>query len=363
MIVYEAATELKEIQSSYRSLLIKFRNNINEENLKFILDEINIFWYTRRLTVKTLLKYSIDPYNSIVFTGATKIDFSIGEHLPYTILGNIHIWDDPVFSYINIIDKISDEKLINELKLKIIETIESNLIILNRYNDFIIILPVRFITENLELVHNISKKLFINLFKKSFNFEDFLVHYKTIDQIEAGLKEELINNIKYILDKDKEIDFKTRFSKFKTRNELGLGTQLDDNELFFNLIYGYICQAVGVFDMCLTYKLIPFLVNDITHRFILLIYPIFLSKDKNTKLIVLRCSLFMIISEIMMIYDLEKLDLAKFINKSKELKVETQIFDAIRDINIDDKEIGSKDIIEKVSKSINYFMREILKQV
>ncbi len=359
---YHELNELKGIQKSYCDLLLKLRNDINSENLKFVLDEVNLFWYKKRLTIRTILKYQIEPYNTIVFTGATRINFDIGEHLQFLVLGKIHIWDDPVFSYINFIGKIIDENLVNVFKDKILETIDNNILILEKYKDYIFILPIRFLTEDLNTIHSISKKLFVSLFKSDFNFEDFLKHYKTIDQIGKDIKDELNDNIKFILSKDEGIDFISSFNRFRERSDLSIGVQYNDNELFYNLIFGYICQAMGIFSMCLEFKLIPFLVNEITHGFFVLFYPTLLSKDNNIKLIVSRCSLLVIISNIMMRYDLNEINVEKFKLKLKESNTESKILETIKELDFQDKDSSSKEILYIVAKHIDNLMIEVLKQ-
>jgi hypothetical protein len=105
------------IQIEYKKLLVsllpKFKNGYAPE----ALDEINLFWVRCIEEVKLYLKNWFSGKNSYVFTAATFMDFDDNEHLPFLLMGNKHILDDPLSKYSLIRSKMSEGKYADFLYL------------------------------------------------------------------------------------------------------------------------------------------------------------------------------------------------------------------------------------------------------
>lgn len=137
--------ELKELQSRYRDVLLKAKDNIFKTDSTAVIDEINVFWQKHKKLVEFSLRSFVQPYEAYAFTAATILDVEDFEHYPFVTLGKFHIWDDPIFIYANIVGKTPNLDFNEKMKEQVIATITDNLKILDTAEEIIYILPIRYL--------------------------------------------------------------------------------------------------------------------------------------------------------------------------------------------------------------------------
>ena len=101
--------KIKEIQNEYLNMLINIKDKIDTVVYMFIIDEINIFWYSKREIVKLYLSNITLKDNVYIFTGATYLDVDDFEHYPFIMMGNAHIVDDPLCKYSRVVPSCKSE--------------------------------------------------------------------------------------------------------------------------------------------------------------------------------------------------------------------------------------------------------------
>ena len=96
------------IQKEYKELLISLLPKLKSGFAAEALDEINIFWL-KNINIVRLYLEAVVPYNdSYVFTASTFLDYEDNEHLPFLLLGENHILDDPLSRYSELCGKLPE---------------------------------------------------------------------------------------------------------------------------------------------------------------------------------------------------------------------------------------------------------------
>ena len=163
--------EIKKLQEEYKVILNRAVENIFVKETHVILDEINVFWHRNKKIVHCALEYLSKPYETYMFTAATVLDIGDNEHYPFLCIGKYHIWDDPIYGYINTVNDKFDDAFILKMKGIVLDTIKDNIKILDALSDKIFILPVRMLSEvEAETIHESAQKMFLRTSGKYFRY-------------------------------------------------------------------------------------------------------------------------------------------------------------------------------------------------
>ena len=99
-------TRIKGIQIEYKELLSKLSPKLKSGQVPEALDELNLFWLRHIDEVQLYLKYWLYGEDCYIFTAATFMDFNDNEHLPFLLMGEKHILDDPLGRYSELCGKM-----------------------------------------------------------------------------------------------------------------------------------------------------------------------------------------------------------------------------------------------------------------
>ena len=136
------------IQTEYKELLTALLPKLKSSHAPEALDEINLFWLRHIEEVQLYLKAWFPGENSYVFTAATYMDYSDKEHLPFLLMGDKHILDDPLSKYAEIRNRMPEGKDAEFLYKQIGITAEDNLKLLENVHEEILILPLRLLNQS-----------------------------------------------------------------------------------------------------------------------------------------------------------------------------------------------------------------------
>lgn len=123
-------TRIKGIQIEYKELLSKLSPKLKSGQVPEALDELNLFWLRHIDEVQLYLKYWLYGEDCYIFTAATFMDFNDNEHLPFLLMGEKHILDDPLGRYSELCGKMERSTDSEFLYRQVIITSEDNLRIL-----------------------------------------------------------------------------------------------------------------------------------------------------------------------------------------------------------------------------------------
>ena len=175
------------IQTEYKELLATLLPKLKSRHSPEALDEINLFWLRHIEEIQLYLKAWFPGENSYVFTAATFMDFEDNEHLPFLLMGDKHILDDPLSKYSEIRSKMPDGKDAEFLYEQIGVTAEDNLKLLENVHGEILILPLRLLNQSNDYhsLYSVGGQAFISLFNGIDNLNDYFAKCNSIDDAPA----------------------------------------------------------------------------------------------------------------------------------------------------------------------------------
>lgn len=272
MEVHLLKAELKELQTGYRDVLLKAKDNIFRTDSVAVIDEINVFWQQNKKLVEFSLRNFVPPYDAYVFTAATILDVEDFEHYPFVSLGKFHIWDDPIYKYANIVGKTSNLYFNEKMKEQVIDTILDNLKILDMAEEIIYILPLRYLSSDIsQLAFKAGMQAFLSLFDKEYSFEEYKKTFCSIEDVKNSLREGIEQSIIFTEDEDTSVALETRFARYKDTTTLPLSKDACDAEIFWFAIFSYLSQAFDIILMCTEYQLNPYIRFDIAFKYMIIL--------------------------------------------------------------------------------------------
>ncbi|MBN2734877.1 MAG: hypothetical protein JXQ82_08500 [Methanomicrobiaceae archaeon] len=275
--------EICSIQSDYKYILEKIVDKVSFDDISnAILDEISIFWSTRFEIVDLYLRNLSPSHDAYAFTGATFLDLEKLEHFSFVLLGDIHILDDQVSFYASLAATLKDSEFTPDLKKAIVNSIRSNLEILSKYGNNILILPLRSSeSEYRKLIAKNMDSIFLDLFKEPpASMEEYFATYKTIDAICNGLRDESSKLIILSDTDDISKPFRERLSIAIKDESLSLENDESIGFKFWTIVGGHLGQALSVIFSCVMYNITPFLRYSVAFFYVLLLSQNFSEQAK-----------------------------------------------------------------------------------
>lgn len=278
--------KIHSIQTEYKKLLSTLLPKLKTSYAPEALDEINLFWLRHTEAVQLYLKAWFPGKDSYVFTAATFMDFEHTEHLPFLLIGEKHILDDPLSKYSEIQRKIPKGKYAEFMYKQIGITAEDNLKLLENLNEEILILPLRLLNQsnNNNLLYEVGERAFISLFNDISSLSDYFYKCNSIDDIMEFAREDIENLVMFSEDDDILLSFKERFRSALSSTKYMVDENKTDSYNFYMLVFGCIQQAIDVIVSCMEYGCIPYIRYPVAFHYISLISESMLKIEHITTL-------------------------------------------------------------------------------
>ncbi len=278
--------ELKELQTDYKEVLLKAKDNIFKTDSMAIIDEIKVFWERNRKLVEFALRNFVQPYEAYVFTAATILDIEDFEHYPFVALGKFHIWDDPIYQYANIVGKTPNMDFDEKIRQQVIDTITDNLRILDIAEEIIYILPIRYFSrDSNQLAYKAGMQAFLSLFDKEYNFEEYKQKFRSINDIKKYLRPGIDRSIVFTEDEDLSVALEDRFAEYKSTTMLPLSKETNDAEIFWFALFSYLSQAFDILLICTEYQLNPYIRFDVAFKYMVILSRNFRDQEEIKSMI------------------------------------------------------------------------------
>lgn len=268
--------ELNVVQNKYLALLKDIGNVPPEDISLSMIDSVNVFWYENRNIVRLVFEYLFKARDTYCFSAATIYDVDSRGQDSFFLLGEYHVFDDPIPSYLNSLNGISDKTYFKKVKSIISDTIKDNIRIIEEMGNHLFILPLRYssviVNQHGKELNEIAESLFYNLFTDIPNIEEYRSKVVTTDDLVQHFDK---HNSAFILlfegDNPSE-SWENRIVKFKEENDYFDKKTLSTGDLFFLAVYGNLRQALALFYIADTFGVIPFIRSFIPlHYYILLV--------------------------------------------------------------------------------------------
>lgn len=319
------------IQIEYKELLTALLPKLKSYNCPEALDEINLFWIRHVDEIQLYLKYWFPGENSYVFTAATFMDFEDKEHLPFLLMGDKHVLDDPLNRYSDIVGKMPAGKDAEFMYRQIVITAEDNLKILENLSNEILILPLRLLSQSNDYnsLYEVGEKAFISLFTGIDGLKDYFDKCRSFEDIMRFARDDIGRLVLFSEEDNVGLPFEERFRIALDKTQFGVDDSRADSYNFFALVFGCIQQAIDVIASCVEYGCIPYVRYPVALHYIYLLSESITDIDHINTMCFKMCIGFIVHR----LCDKEKLAFCKlsdFIKEKENYDFNEKLFDALK---------------------------------
>ena len=141
------------------------------------------------------------------------MDYDDKEYLPFLLMGDKHILDDPLSRYAEIQSKMLKGKDAEFLYKQIGVTAEDNLKLLENVGEKILILPLRILNQSNDYnsFYKVGEQAFVSLFNGINSVSDYFSKCESIDDIMQYARGDIGRLVMFSEDDDISLTFKERF--------------------------------------------------------------------------------------------------------------------------------------------------------
>lgn len=331
------------------TLLPKLKNG----HASAALVEINLFWLRHIEAVRLYLKMWFPSDGSYVFTASTFMDFDDGEHLPFLLIGNKHVLDDPLSKYSELQSKMPEERDADFLYEQIVITAEDNLKLLQNLHEEILILPLRLLNQanGHKSLYKIGEQAFISLFNNIDDIDDYFLKCDSIDDILCFAREDIGNLVMFSENDNTELPFEERFKIALSETHYMVDPTKPDSHNFFILVFGPIQQALDIIVSCVEYSCIPYVRNPVSLHYISLLSESMLDVEHVIKLR-FKMSIAFVVYHLCNKNELIGVELNQFLKKKQEYCFEEKLFRTLHEKGINETNFLENTITQLVLKEL-----------
>ena len=267
--------ELLGIQEEYKRLLEELCDEKDKDEFVYVIDEINLFWYSKRNVVELIMENISENFDAFLFTGATYLDIEEGEHYPFVSLGNVHIVDDPLAKYAEAITLNLNDSFFKMMRKQIILAFDDDLRILRDCFGKVFLLPVTLLMKLEDgVVKHGSEKVLLSMFKEELSIKE-VFGVKSLAELISMMKDGIQEHVIFLEDEDRKEDIIVRFEAYINEMDNPFG-DIPTSQKFLCSILGFISQSLQILLCTAQYKIIPYIRYDVTFSYLMIIGENFL---------------------------------------------------------------------------------------
>ena len=329
-----------------------------------MLDEINLFWFRHMGEIQLYLKNWFSGENSYVFTADTHMGFDDNEHLPFLLMGDKLVFDDPLSKYSEIQREMPKGKTSEYLYQQIRITAEDNLKLLENVSERILILPLSISnqTSSFEYLYELGEHVFINLFKDINDLSDYFNKCSSIDDIIQYAHNNIEKLIVFSENDDTTLPFKDRFRTAVAEMQYMVDPNKTDSENFIIIVFGYIQQAISVIVSCVELGCFPYIRNSVSLNYILLLSESMLD-IKQINMLRFKASVAFAVYQLFDYERFSAIHLDEFLKKSQKYKFSTKLFETLKKHDVTESNFTSDTIIQVVGNELSKFYNMLIEKV
>ncbi len=348
--------KIVSIQDSYAELLSALIPALESRRVPEVLDEINLFWIRNIEVVQLYLKAIFSGNESYVFTAATFMDFEDKEHLPFLMIGEKHILDDPLNRYSKIYNEIPNSKDMEYLYNQIRLTAKDNLKILKNVKDNILILPLRIFNQSntYKSLFQIGEQTFISLFDGIESLKDYFCKCDSINDIMQYARKDFGELVMFSESDDGALDFEKRYEIALSETQYMIDANKSDAYNFFMLVFGCIQQAIDIIASCIEYGCIPYIRYPVAFHYISLLSE---SMTDIEQIIMLRykMSIAFVVYRLCDKERLAKVSIDEFLIRNQEYNFNKRLFCTLERNGINEQNFLGHTVVQVVIDELEKF--------
>lgn len=249
---------LRQSQNEYLELLKRVRGDLDLENVAYHLDKIRIFWFRKQKLLEMCSQYLFNNSNTYFYTAVSKFNVDNSDKNILFALGNYQIFDDPILSYLEVMEKGNTVHQIGryfkKLKERIVESIDDLIVLLEKEIPNFYVLPLGFSSSTINEEKVDIRPFIENFFIEGIDFNN-LHKYENIDTV---VVHEYLSRILLFDYDDPTQAIKDRLKQYRIEYSDIVPQDMNDTELFRFIIYGYFSQAMDIFLTSYSFNISPF---------------------------------------------------------------------------------------------------------
>lgn len=349
------------IQEEYKELLAELLPKLRSSRFPGALDEINLFWIRHIDVVQLYLKAMFPSKESYVFTAVTYMDFKDKEHLPFLLMGEKHVLDDPLSKYSEICNKMPDGRDAEFLYKQIGVTAEDNLKILENIGSNILILPLRLLNQSstYNSLLKVGEQAFTSLFDGIESLNDYFEKCSNIQDIMRYARKDIGNLVMFSECDDLSLSFEKRFEIALSETEYMIDTSKPDSYNFFMLVFGCIQQAIDVIASCVEYGCIPYIRYPVSLHYISLLSESMLDIE-HIVMLRYKMSVAFVVYQLCDKEKLARVTLEEFLRKNQEYDFNEKLFNTLEQHGINEKNFLGYRITQLVIDKLEMFYNQLV---
>lgn len=188
------------------------------------------------------------------------------KHLPFYALSSKHIIDDVVVKYSVISLQDPNLEIVKTITNSLTKAINDNINCLEKFPD-ILILPISFLFDDMEMIRKGADDAFFSLFKnKNLTREEYISIFHNLDEVFDCIDEGLRDNLYF--EDHPELPLKERYETYI--KETGYILPSNDDVLNFYLHTSSLyAQALSIISLCVRFNIYPYIrENTIFYNFV-----------------------------------------------------------------------------------------------
>ena len=284
------------------------------------------------------------------------MDFDDNEHLPFLMMGNKHILDDPLGKYSLIRSKMLEGKDAYFLYKQISVTAEDNLKVLENIHNEILILPLRLLNQSNDqkAFEKVGEQVFVSLFNGIYSLSEYFEKCNSIDDIIHFARDDIGRLIMFSEDDDVMLDFKERFRIALIETKFMVDPNRSDSYNFFMLVFGFIQQALDIIVSCMEYECIPYIRYPVSLHYISMLSQSMLDIEDIITLL-FRMNVGFVVYKLCDKSKLGSVCLEDFLVKNKIYNFNDKLFNTLTDHKINEKNFFKHKITQLVIDELDAF--------
>ena len=344
------------IQAEYKELLNALLPKLNCSYTPCALDEINLFWFRHIEEVRLFLKAWFPGENSYVFTASTFMDYDANEHLPFLLMGDQHVLDDPLSKYSEIQRELQNGKDAKILYEQIIQTAEDNLKLLDNVCGEILILPLRLLSQSndYKFLYEGGEQAFVSLFNGIDSLKDYFSKCRTFSDIMHFARKDIEELVVFSEDDNMTLPFEERFRRTLANTQYLVDEGKPESYNFYILVFGCIQQAVDIIASCLEYDRIPYIRYPVSFHYITLLLENMLDNRRAQRLCY-KMNISFVVHQLCDTDKLASIQLDGFIKKSQEYNFSSRLFQTLTDHGIDETNFFNRTVKQIIVDELEKF--------
>lgn len=262
-------SKINAVQEEYLVLLKQLEPHVESDDFRYIINEIGIFWYSRRKLIRLVLKNIAEEKDAFLFCGASFLDVNEGEQWPFLATGRIHVVDDPLCKFADAIKQAMNSDFYKVIKQQLCLAFTDNISILESFFGKIILLPVSFVIKDIDEVDNTENAMIVlNSMLVEHMEPKELFAIADLNTLVSKFRSGVLASIVFCEEDTPTESIEIKLERYLTALGDPFG-KITMAQKLIHVILGYLHQSLDILTMCGQFSLMPYIRANVVYSYML----------------------------------------------------------------------------------------------